>query len=442
MDVRSRDVHVGIADWELPFDSAPTPLAYEAELEEELWVYPPGAQALLDLLAPYLPPVTEAVRPLLEAHGLSGQEATLEGLLAVEGLAEAVLDAARAAVARIDAVGLEPFNYRGYEAPVGALPMGWALERTDGDEAIASLTASEPPDAGLLRPLPAGWDVPPAEGPRHLAYGEDGEPCYPDVPAFEEFWPKCPQSEMDAPLSATLCTDDARFVRAEQRLQSLRHFERVPSSFRGFDYRVELKRSVSLPTEEVYRCGERPSSLYTLASWVGPPGPGVVRLYERFFDLELEWDVLSVLSGPVDFRAAVLLHEHVHRIEDPQQGAVSAPPERSYQPAGSVGQQDCPWSGTEYDAAYVQALYLGSGEALARVVANIYGRAQCTQLSRTTQVLAAANDLIEALGMGWLAALEVVVTLTAGIMGDEGLDWLPALLAHDIAALMLIGLPR
>jgi hypothetical protein len=121
---------------------------------------------------------------------------------------------------------------------------------------------------------------------------------------------------------------------------------------------------------------------------------------------------------------------------------VSAPPDRDYEPAGSAGQQDCPFSGTEYDAAYLQALYLGSSEALARVVADIYGRAQCAQLSRAARLLAAAGDLIDALALGWLASLEVIVTL-AGRLGGEPqamLDLLAELLPADIAALVGIVL--
>jgi hypothetical protein len=406
----------GIADWELPYHA------------------PPPAQRLLELLAPHLATVAAAVRPLLAARGLSLAEATVENLLASDGLAETVLSAAVEA----GSSGLFPSGSISARERPGRLPTGWIeLEMEPSGLALAA-----PPEARRLVTSPLGWEVHREGGPRHLAYDEHGEPCYPDTPQFDEFWPKCPQPETEAPASDAPCTEDARFLRAEQRLQSLRNFERLPSSFRGFDYQVELKRSVSRPPDELYRCGEHPSSPNTLASWVGPPGPGVVRLYERFLDLELEWDVLSVITGPIDFRAAVLLHEHVHRIEDPETGTVSAPADRDYEPLGSAGQQDCPFSGTEYDAAYLQALYLGSSEALARVVADIYGRAQCARLSRAARLLAAAGDLIDALALGWLASLEVIVTL-AGRLGGEPqamLDLLAELLPADIAALVGIVL--
>jgi hypothetical protein len=404
---------VGIADWELPGA-------------------PPPAQRLLDLLAPHLATVAAAVRPLLAARGLSLAEATVEQLLVSDGLAESVLGAAVEAVGRVDLVGLHPAGSISARAPSGSLPAGWLEQESDASGSVALPL----PKAQRLSGSPSGWEVRPSSGPRHLAYDENGEPCYPDTPAFEEFWPKCPQPDAEAPSSNTPCTEDVRFLRAEQRLQGLRNFERLPNNFRDFDYRVELKRSVSLPPEELYRCGEHPGSPQTLASWVGPPGPGVVRLYERFLDLELGWDVLSVITGPIDFRAAVLLHEHVHRIEDPETGAVSAPPDRDYGPGA------CPWSGTEYDAAYLQALYLGSGEALARVVADIYGRAQCEQLSRSARLLAAAGDLVEALALGWLASLEVIVTLAGRLGGERQAMWslLAELLPVDIAALIALAL--
>jgi hypothetical protein len=439
-----REPVLGIADWELPFG----PPLQAVELSgshgaDQTLVYPRGAQQLLDRLAPHLAGVTDVLRPLLAAQGLSLTEARLDDVLARAELAGAVVEAAAAVVARGEGL-----------APVGAQAL---TDRASRDQLSGSGEAEQPwqeahppgwaetglPGAPRPGPSPMGWTLPRASSPRHLAYDAQGEPCYPDTPAFEAFWPKCPVPETDAAFSDVPCTDDARFVRAEQRLQTLRHFERLPSSFRGFDYRLELKRSVSLPVEALYRCGERPSSPHALASWIGPPGPGVIRLYERFLDLELEWDLLSELTGAVDFRAAVLLHEHVHRIEDPQQGTVDAPAERSYQPVGSAGQDDCLWSGTEYDAAYLQTLYLGGSEAVARMVGDIYGRAQCGLLGPAAQLLAAAGDLIEALALGWTASLEVIVTLTARLAQrpNEAMALLSSLLPDNVAAILLLGLP-
>jgi hypothetical protein len=231
-----------------------------------------------------------------------------------------------------------------------------------------------------------------------------------------------------------------RFVRAEARLRDLANFGRVPSSFRGFDYRERLEQSVVEPFDTLYRCAN-PSTPGTMASWHGPPGPATIRIHEAFLDLDVAWDIVSVLTGPVDFRAAILLHEHVHRIEDPQMGTVSSPSDRDYQPVGSRGQDDCPLSGTEYDAAYIQALFLGGGEATARMVADIYGRKQCGQLSRSAQLLAAAGDIIEVLALGWLAAIEVVVTLTARLGdGDAAAELLGALFPSGIAGSVVVGL--
>jgi hypothetical protein len=409
MEAHLSEARVGIADWELPGA-------------------PPPAHRLLELLAPHLATVAAAVRPLFAARGLSLAEATVEDLLTSEGLAETVLSAAVEA----SSFGLFPSGSISARDRPGRIPAGWIEPEVEP----AGLALAAPPEAGRPIASPAGWELHRESGPRHLAYDEHGEPCYPDTPAFEEFWPKCPQPDTETPAGDAPCTEDARFLRAEQRLQSLRNFERLPSSFRGFDYRVELKRSVSLPTEDLYRCGEHPGSPHTLASWVGPPGPGVIRLYERFLDLELEWDALSVITGPIDFRAAVLLHEHVHRIEDPELGTVSAPDDRDYGPGA------CPWSGTESDAAYHQALYLGSSEALARVIADIYGRAQCEQLSRSARLLAAAGDLIEALALGWLASLEVIVTLAGKLGGDlrAMISLLAELLPLDLVALIALRL--
>lgn len=226
-------------------------------------------------------------------------------------------------------------------------------------------------------------------------------------------------------------------------MRELRNFDRIPNSFRGFDYRDALEQSVERPSDDLYRCGSTPSSASTMASWFGPPGPAVIRLYDRFLDLDFGWDLLSAITGPVDFRAAILLHEHVHRIEDPQQGTVSAPPDRDYHPAGSASQDDCPLSGTEYDAAYLQTLYLGGSEATARMAADIYGRKQCAQLSTSARLLAAAGDIIEALALGWFASLDVIVTLTVRLAtADEDLmRLLSGLFPSSIAALLLLGLP-
>jgi hypothetical protein len=440
MDPLRGEVGVGIVDWELPFHTEPTPLERVFGPVSAVSVYPPGAAVLLARLSPYLASVTEALASLLQARGLSLASVTLAELLAIEGLSEEVLEAASAAVAHVDGVGLRPFASQRDEVRSDDLPAGWSTAPSLHDSAFRVLKPEEARSAWPLAADPEGWGLHIARGPVHLMYDEDGEPCYPDTPAFEEYWPKCPVPEPPLEADPVPCREDPRFLRADGRLREHRSFERLPSSFRGYDYREKLEQSVVLPVEELYRCGENPSSVHTMASWFGPPGPGVIRLYERFLDLETEWDLLGVVTGPVDFRAAILLHEHVHRIEDPQMGAVSAPPERSYYPAGSVGQDDCPGSGTEYDAAYLQALYLGAGDGIARVVADIYGRRQCGQIGRSAQMLAAAGDLVEALALGWVASLEVIVTLTAWLGGQAAPALLADLLPPQVAAMLLLAL--
>ena len=408
MDLEAASPALRIADWEFSRGSGTLGFA-----DDPMQGTPPGARVLLDALAPYLAPVTEALAPLLSARGLSPAHATLEEVLAIEGFADELLEAASAAMARADFFEFVPVSR----------------------ETLVESTFVAP-EVGL----PDGWDLHVERGPRHLKLDENGDPCYPDVPAFEEYWPKCPVPDPpEAPVDVP-CDEDSRFLHADARLRTLRNFERLPEDFRGYNYREKLEESVAVSADVLYRCSEHPSSPSTMASWYGPPGPGVIRLYERFLDLETEWDLLGVLTGPVNFRAGILLHEHVHRIEDPQTGTVSAPPDRDYHPAGSSGQDACPWSGTEYDAAYLQALYLGASEPIARLVADLYGRKQCDQISCSAKLLAAAGDIVEALALGWVASLEVLATFATRLDSDNAIALLLELFPTSLAALVLLGL--
>ncbi len=450
---REAEVRLAVGADRVDAETAPEfapsgPWSLEASVERPVtddvasFSIPREAQPLLDALAPYLAVVGDAVAPLLAARGLSPADATVENLLEIEGLADEVLDAAVEAVAGVDAFGSSPRDPGTFEASnaTGLLPPGWPDQPSYDFAGHAPLQGRPAPERvrSPVEALPSGWEND-ERGPVGLMFDEDGDPCYPDAPPFEDYWPKCPEPEVQASDAGEVpCLEDMRFIRAEERLRSQRNFSRVPNSFRGFDYRSHLEDSVSEPIEGLYRCGNNTEHL--LASWFGPPSE-TIRVHEDLLDLEFEWDLVSLLTGPVDFRAAVLLHEHVHRIEDPRVGTVSAPPERSYRPAGSAGQDDCPLSGTEYNAAYIQALYLGAGEPTARMVADIYGRRQCHQLSRGAQLLAAAGDIIEALALGWWAAVEVIATLTARLASGRTDNLLSSLFPSGIAGLLLLTLP-
>lgn len=396
--------------------------------------YPAGAQRILEVLAPYLASVTEAVLPLLAAQGLS-TEASVDELLAIDGLVESVVGAAKDAVTRVNAIGLEPAAGFSDAEIATDLPLGWGPSAPPAR--VPALDVMDLPAARQPSGLPDGWSLHIESPPRYLASDLEGNPCYPDIPAFEDYWPKCPLPEPPtADVPDGPCLEDERYLRALERLEALDHFYRVPTSFRGYNYHDKLADSVR-DNQDLYRCGSDPDPTL-MAAWYGPSHEGIV-IYDRFLDLSFRWDLISLIAGPVNFRAAILLHEHVHRLEDPQVGTVSAPADRDHHPVGSQGQDDCPGSGTEYDGAYIQTLYLGAGEIIAQMVGNIYARKQCGQIGRSAQLFAAAGDIIAALALGWIAAIEVIATLAAGLALDiAGVLW--TLFEPNISGVLAIPL--
>jgi hypothetical protein len=67
------------------------------------------------------------------------------------------------------------------------------------------------------------------------------------------------------------------------------------------------------------------------------------------------------------------------------------------------------------------------------------GEGECS----ASHLIAAAGDLIEALTLGWTAALEVIVTLATRLSRHphEAMELLSSLLAPNVAAVLLLGLP-
>lgn len=445
--------------------------------EEPVGLMPQQARHILDALSPYLFPVTEAISPLLGAHGLSADSATVSEVLAIEGLAESLFEASWAAISLVD-VGDSLSSQRyspemGMDSPSGASHPLESWEELDFGASVSVEEEPLPPGWQAKLPpvfqapdgpdvaLPAGWETRArAGGGFALGFDEpNGDPCYPpNVPGFEGYEPKCevpPEPACDGPCrneGSGDCLDDPIFSRADERLRSGRNFSRIPTRFRGdeaegpYDYREKLEESVSLDKRSLYRCRlERDTS--QLAKWAY--NDKIITLYRHFYDLQPFNFVESLIEGPISFRAGALLHEHVHRIEDPGVGTVQPPENTLYEPIGSVGER-CTFSGTEYNGAYIQAKYYGGTSGVPKLVAELYALTTCEELSRVAKWLAAADEIIAVLGLGWLKAFTLTTTLAAlGSFAFSKTEWLlgflSGLVPHNVAVflvLILLGYPQ
>lgn len=193
---------------------------------------------------------------------------------------------------------------------------------------------------------------------------------------------------------------------------------------------------MSLPIDTIpYKCVNDNSDL---ASW--DLDKKVLQISARFLTLKLGELFLSVLTrGAPRFRAGVLLHEHVHRVEDPQKGTIPWPGRRTYSPVGSQ-EQTCQNSGTEYDGMYIQVLYYKGSIGMARAIADAYGRSRCDDISAGSKTLALIGDIVETLSLAWLKEVIIVAAFTGVVLVNPGaaITLLANLMPAKVLALLVL----
>jgi hypothetical protein len=308
-------------------------------------------EALLDgasldaFVEPWLDQVEVAISPILTRAGLS-LDARIDLVLSDPDLSAALVDAALVATR---------------SAPRPPMVEGRA-SRAAGDEL---------PEVGM------DW----------LKRTRDGTPCYPDIPPYEHYHPKCdlPDPQDGGPATPWDCLGDPDILAALARLESFRHFTRLPSSFQGLDYASALRTSIGdgvLDRSVVYSCAR-----YFPGSFAAydRKGDKHIHLPRKLATLSPLGDLLSLLNGGRDFRAGILLHEHVHRVDDQVFG-------RSGRKLLS-GLTRCP--ATEYRAGFLQGKYYGANDCTADLIGRTYARStECMPvLSFSQQAIAAFEDL-------------------------------------------------
>lgn len=224
--------------WELPGSSGGAFEQHEidndfssvADADTLLGNRPPAADQILEFVSPYLGPLTEALAPLLAAHGLSAVTATTADVLAIAGLADEVVTKAQQIVARVNAIeGLSPHEISPETGPYDERP----FDTEDGPIAPLDLSGTAVPGWDVMLPpvasvglsgggsLPAGWGLG-REGPRQafrpsVAHCDGLVVWVPDRRGRPVCVPR--ETEFDV-FKCNL--NDIQFVRAEERLRSAR----------------------------------------------------------------------------------------------------------------------------------------------------------------------------------------------------------------------------
>jgi hypothetical protein len=325
------------------------PLGHLADLEVLVRAEPAAevlkdGTPLVELAAPWLAAVGAAVGPLLSAAGLTPDTPTRE-ILEDADLVDRLVGAAR------DAVRSGGFS-TGPELLAGR------------DRSVTWAVGSAPRALALMR-------------------GPDGPVC-PEVPGFPDAGPCSPRESSGGALAG--CLDDHKFEDARERLESLRHVDRLAGRVEGREYTDALIDSIAEGAAHrgaIYECGGGLPGTY--ASY--DRGDERVHLGHDFFHLGFTGDLAALLTGPADFRAGILLHEHVHRV-DHQVFRVPLG-------LGNMAPGRCPKS--EHRAALLQMRYWGLGGCLEAAGGRIYARSQgaCDpDLSGRQQLLAAIDDLL------------------------------------------------
>lgn len=400
------------------------------------------ADDLLALVAPYLVPTTLAVEPVLAAHGLTGA-ASVADVIAIEGLLDALVAIGFDVRASVDA-----------PAPPGG---GGRVDVPDDLEAIAQDAA---PWAGWTS-IDTGGRDPASDAPFGVAEAEGvtpalsgftlgGEPCVPDLPAFESYYPKCTDLDVDYPdpprEPPVDCTLDPVFIEARDHLASMAHFQHLPDEWWGRPYKAWLAQSVTddlmLP---LYQCAALTSPSSTLKSIFAQCCTGdplwTIRIGQGLIDLTPRVDLGGIALGPRDLRAGIVLHEHVHRVDYlnnvPDLYFLFADPRH-------------PCSITEYNAAYLQALYYGATECQAGAFALAYavnfccpgGQTSCATSYSEFEILGIALEAllacVQVSGLATGALVAWIVQLTTDPLGFVAS--LLAILPAELAAMYLYAL--
>jgi hypothetical protein len=334
---------------------------------------------LTDFAAPWITAVTVATAPILARAGLDAN-ATLDEIIADPALCEELVNAATAAVQA--GSGFAPYQ---------PLYEGLDIELPEFDRS--------------MRMMPLGRT-------------RDGEPCYPRVPGFPDLHPRCPPPPDPAEVEPWDCLGDPDISAALTRLESFRHFGRLPALYQGLDYVTALRDSINegaAARSAVYSC----ENIFPGAFAAYGRGDKLVHLQKPLATLSPLSDLLSLLNGPRDFRAGIVLHEHVHRVDN------ITFDRDNQKPFGTL--TSCP--GTEYRAAYLQGKYYGANDCTADMIGRVYARSvpACEpRPSSTQQALSAFQDLFRcttsqltliqvlgALGAAIVDPINFVIALTA-----------------------------
>jgi hypothetical protein len=376
---------------------------------------------LLELVAPHLGPLAVALEPLFTARGLSSASASIDDVLAIDGFIDELVDLAVEIIGPLGFVGYEGDAYQSESKMSPDVVVDDIAESSPPGWEIASSPSSPPVEGGV-----PGWKQP-TERVFNLGRTLEGEPCYPDAPGWEEYFPKC----KDPPLTYTVdCLLFSQFVKAEERLSSLRHFKRIPSLW-GRDYRGKLEESVDV--SDVYVCGGSLSSSSTLSSTFAQYIPASttstttgtttgttttattgsstaseqILIGDAFFNFKTWVDILGGGAfGPRDLRAGILLHEHVHRVDDLDYGVLFA--------TSSISGTSC--LTTEYNGAYIQAKYWAASDCVSNIAGRAYARNFCTPLLTGRQIASATFGDLDGCFSTALGVLGIIATVAALIL--------------------------
>lgn len=413
------------------------------------------------LVAPFLAPVVAAIEPLLQAHGLSTASSTVDDLIDVDGLVDEVVDAAVEVVLRIVGESSPSSSFAGGLPDVTAaddedaddLASEWAGVSVRDSELPGWRTPLDPTGTGdAASGLPGGWTSPPARGstPSMSFPREDdapgGGPCCADLPGCTGY-PPCETEDGTGHWWELDCLHDPGLTNSLQRLYAETSFSLL-AAVDGVDYGDILGDGVVQPpdAEPILVSVHDDDGLYTCcdvkgmwASYYVPgqelefpkrctPPPnggnlsdapqGYIALGDNVLDpplLEVLWS--APIGGGKKVRAAVLLHELIHRIDREAFGI------GFFNEEVQVGKwKDC--KRTEYRAGYEEARYLLAAPPNADCLSDAFGRATARtsqgckrQYSKATRILADVGDFMKCFDweeLGWLIVSAALLLVFPG----------------------------
>lgn len=171
-----------------------------------------------------------------------------------------------------------------------------------------------------------------------------------------------PEPEVDFPMQAgqrPLCLEDPAFVGADQRLMSLANIMRLPVIFNGESgYIPELMRSFF---EARYKCAGVDETDFA-AYFNKYDVIAIGKMVDFAFTDQALDVVLNGRGDPDALWAGVLLHEHVHRIEN----------EVFFNNTERFALMGYNCASTERNAAYLQGLYYGESTCAAQAFGLFY----------------------------------------------------------------------